>query len=221
MVEPSILERNKLPNTMVSLNNETTFEGNTNRIYRGNNSSIGTLEATTISQSFSANYSYVDNNFSGFNNVDDVPDEFQLGVFCESGSGLVYYKGNVYQAYEVISAEQLYLSKKNKLVGRLTKKSKKLSLMLPTEVPPSNYIPFISSNYYNNLAFKNICTRKEIYTDLSDYTLSTVFVKSRQTTLTTINEIGQTGGQTNKSPIISTVVGGQTNNSNIVNPFGG
>ena len=221
LIEPSILERNKIPDNGVSIENETKLESNTTSIHTENGLNIGTLDVNTISQSFSSNYSYVDNSFSGFNNVDDVPDEFQLGTFCEVGSGLTYYKGSVYQAYNVISGQQLYLSSGNKLTGRLTKKSKKLGLLPIGYTPPSNYTPFTSSNYYNNLTFKNICTRKEIYIDLSNYTLSTEFVKSRQTALTTINDISQTGGQTNRSPIISTVVGGQTNNSNIVNPFEG
>lgn len=219
LIEPTILERNKIPNK-VSTTSQTVLNGDVNL-----NTGVDAVAIPLINTMISSIpddrdfVSYSDNNWNGFKEFGDVPDEFQLGTVCDYGTGFVYKNGEVYKAYVVDETKRLYYSNGNTLSATLSMKSEKLAVLPVTASVPTNYRLFANGQYYNNLANKPLFDRKTRYYSSTDgqppaTSMSPSWnVKSRQTNKTTINTVGLT----NTSPIITTIVGGTILAGNVIN----
>ena len=260
LIEPSILERNRIP-TQTDISVVTILSGDV-KVSDFITSKFVETKTSEIELNTSNTYhSYIDNNWNGLKEIGDVPDPYQLGVYCEAGNGLVYLDGIVYRAYILHNNETLnYASDSNLLNSSSTKDSQRM-ILLPafydfilrevgddvlTETGEEAELeslefsltdfeimysvegrlePFTAS-YYNSLALKSLFSRKVgYYTYSGSFTgsfsanpLPTWFVKSRQTSLTTISDPQQTD-LTNRAPIISTIVGGPINTTVISNPL--
>ena len=220
LIEPTILERNKIPNKASSFS-QTILSGAIDSFTNINSKVIPSINTSISSIPIDRNFtSYSDNNWNGFNEFGDVPDEFQLGTVCNYGTGFVYKNGEVFKAYIVDEIKTIYPSSGNGVVSKLSIKSEKMSVLPITESTiPTNYRLFTTGQYYNNLANKPRFNKKVSYYSSSDGNPPQLSnspswnVSSRQTNKTTINSIGMT----NSSPIIMTIVGGSISAGNVIN----
>ena len=245
LVEPTILERNKILSSCAVDSVDTSMQSLNARVNTSpligsdfiyvdtiiirtpistdvaniNNNSISSSQtqnniSSNIVTQPAVHSSTADNNFSGFNHYNDVSDEFQLGTHVEHGDGVVHQHGRTYDVYLVNDTNSIHYSDGS----RLDKRSQRLALIPQSSsfVTSSRYERYTSS-YFNNISMNNLPSRKSIYYNYSgSFTGSftsnsqpTWFVKSRQTSQTTINQ----HGQTNNSPVVVTVVGSPIINS--------
>ena len=209
LVEPTILERNKIVNSY-SVDSIYSLDSDINVSPAVDNTEFIQTNEFIIDVPISINThtSPVDNNFSGFKQYNDVSDEFQLGIYIENGYGVVYRGGTTYNVYLINDRDSIYYADGS----YLDKSSQKLALIpISSSFITSSRYQRYTSSYFNNISKNNLPSRKAIYYNYSgSFTGSfstnsrpTWFVKSRQTSQTTINE----SGQTDNSPIIRTSVG--------------
>jgi len=218
LIEPTILERSKIPNLPPFVENISVLSDNIVFKPKSSANFINLLSDNIITRKYPYDNSYVENTYTGFSNIKDVPDDYQLGVFVDSLSGITQYNGIQYFTYLVnYTAENGYTDGIN-LTDVSSRIFTKIDLVPTGSVfnapAPANYA-FYKYNYYHSLVHKLIPFRKKSFANFST-TITYAeapswFVKSRETNTTTINDLGTT----NRSPIISTTVGGVVNTSQI------
>jgi hypothetical protein len=222
LIEQTILERTRIPNLppfVDNINVPTGYIDLRNIINHINGGEFTNLLSTNSKMiKYQYDDSYVENNYYGFSDISDTPDKYQHGLFIESGSGITQYDSDYYYVYLVDVPLKVHYTDRMNLLGTLEKTFKRVELVETASAfnasPPPNYTLYYK-NYYNNTSFKPLSFRKEAYPNFN----TNVFVspspswtvKSRQTSITTINQ----SRKTDRSPIISTGTGGVINTGQV------
>lgn len=209
LIEPTILERNRLENRPIFVGDITTLNGvldlrvilndvDTN----SDNPNIVIQSTSNASVIPSSNRftSYNDYSFSSCENIKDSPDSIRPYIFVTS-NGYVDYNGDLYIAYLVNSRKSITVLD-NLIPVNVDKNFEHLELVLSgsTFITGSNYSKFGPTGNVKHVSRKSLPLRRESYGSGSmSLTGNLKFnIKSRQTESTTIgsNELGS-------SPIIS------------------
>jgi hypothetical protein len=222
LIEPTILERNKIPNIPPTIENINIPNGVINLKNIVNHERGGEfieyIYADVDVIKYQYDDSYVENNFYKFASLNDVPDDFQLGTYIEANNSIAEVKGIYYKVYVVDYSAKLHYMEGRDSIGTRKKLAKKLQLVESSSafnnIPPTNYSLY-TNNYYNNLTYKPLRFRKEsqanFFTNISLATSPSWNVKSRETELTTIND----QRTISRKPILSIGVGGVINTGTV------
>ncbi len=228
LIEPTILERDRIENKPVFVEEVVTLNSTIDLKYILGDVDRGSfIEQNDIIIPIlpvnKNNLSFVNNNFYGFENIKDTPDAYMTNVFIDNG--YVNLNGRVYNSYIVNDKKFISYSSDDITFENVTKDFYSVQLVLSGSgfVTSSNYIPLTNLMDMRHISRKINPFRKEIYgsyltsiglsrfeQDFENITDVLKFSgKSRQTRFTTINE----KNQTDREPIISKIVGNSIRNT--------
>lgn len=212
LIEPTILERNRIEEKPVNITNLQVFTSSidlSNILGDTDSSTITSITNSVIDvELHETNLSFNDFSFGEFKSINDTPDHYMNNIFVDT-SGLVSIEGNKYFAYTKINKKTLSYSSDNITSSNYIKDFISVELI-------SSGSSFLTSSAYNlltdlrnfpHISRKNLSLRKELYYVTGS--LDTVnfppdyFGKGRQNRFTTINE----PGNENREPIITIDVG--------------
>ena len=208
LIEPTILERNRIEEKPVNITNLQVFTSSidlSNILGDTDSSTITSITNSVIDlQLHETNLSFNDFSFGEFKSINDTPDNYMNNIFVDT-SGLVCIEGNKYFAYTKINKKTLSYSSDNITSSNYIKDFISVELI-------SSGSSFLTSSAYNlltdlrnfpHISRKNLSLRKELYYVTGS--LNTVnfppdyFGKGRQNRFTTINE----PGNEDREPIIT------------------
>jgi len=212
LIEPTILERNRIEEKPVNITNLQVFTSSVDLTTILGDTDSSTITSITNSiidvELHETNLSFNNSSFEEFKSINDTPDKYMNNIFVDL-NGLVDIEGKKYFAY--------------------TKTNKKTLSYSPDNITSSNYIKdfisvelvnsgssFITSSAYKiltdlrdfpHISRKNLSLRKELYyvtgsLDTVDFPPD-YFGKGRQNRFTTINE----PGNEDREPVITIDVG--------------
>lgn len=215
LIEPTILERNRIENKpsfvaeVSTLSSSINLKDILNDVDRGEFIKQNDSDLTVIP--YSKNTSFVDTSFCGFEVIADSPDKYMTNIFVDQ-SGSVNLDAQIYTAYKVNNKKTISYSNNNITSSNVNKDFISIQLVLSGSdfTVPSNYELLTDLRDVKHISRKNLPFRKEVYgtgsLSSNDFTF---FGKSRQTKFTTINDTGQE----NREPVIITLVGPSIKNT--------
>ena len=224
LIEPTILERNRIENKPVFIGEVSVLSSSINLKDILNDVDNGEFIEQRSSVlpiiSYSKNLSFVNTNFCGFECMTDVPDKYMNNIFVNP-NGSVNLDGKLYVAYKVNNIKTISYSSNNIISSNVNVDFYNIQLVLSGSnfTTASNYELLTDLRDIKHISRKNLPFRKEVYR--SAYDVNGVYIttgRSRQTNLTTIGEggagVGGTGGS--GEPVILTKVGNSIKSSQVV-----
>lgn len=212
LIEPTILERNRIEEKPVNITSLQVFTSSINlsNILGDVDSSIITHVTNSIIDVglSDINLSFNDYSFKNFESINDVPDKYMNSIFVDVG-GFVDIAGKKFIAYEKINKKTLSYSSNNVTSSNLTKDFTSLMLVNSGSsfTTSSDLSKLNDLRNFPHISRKNLSLRKEIYYvtgSLGDVNFPpNYFGKGRQNRFTTINE----PGDEDREPIITVDTG--------------
>ena len=216
LIEPTILERNRIENKPVFigevsvLSSSINLKNILNDVDKGEFIEQKNSDIIKVIQ-YSKNISVSDTSFCGFEVITDTPDKYMNNIFVDR-KGVVNLDGQIYTAYKVDNRKTISYSSNNITFSNVNKDFYNIQLVLSGSnfTSSANYKLLTDLRDSRHISRKNLPFRKEVYgTGSMDSDNLAFFGKSRQTEFTTINEVGNQ----NREPVIITNVGSSIKNT--------